>query len=164
MFREMRRGKQQLTQAEAVEILKSASSGVLALAGDDGYPYALPMSFVYSEGKLYFHSALTGHKIDAVRRQEKASFCVIAQDQVIPEKYTTAFKSVIAFGRVRIMEDDAEKRSAAMLIAGKYNPGHPMEAQAEIDGGAERMVILELSIEHFTGKEGIELTRQRKNG
>lgn len=89
MFREMRRSKQQLPREVAVEILERNTSGVLALSGDEGYPYAVPMSYVYAEGKIYFHSAKNGHKIDAIQRNEKASFCVIDQDQIIPEKYTT---------------------------------------------------------------------------
>ena len=162
MFRDMRRSRQQLSEAESIEILQSASSGVLALSGDGGYPYAVPLSYVYSKGKLYFHCALTGHKIDAIHRSDKASFCVIAQDQVIPEKYTTVYVSVIAFGRMRILEAEEDKRSAAMLLAEKYNPGHEVEATAEVDGAISRMHILELSIEHLTGKEGIERSRQRK--
>ena len=78
------------------------TSGVLALAGDNGYPYALPISYVYSDGKIYFHSAKSGHKIDAVKRCEKASFCVIAEDNIIPEEYTTYYKSVIVFGKLKI--------------------------------------------------------------
>ena len=93
-FREMRRKRQQLSREESVAILQKSTSGTLALLGDDGYPYAVPMSYVYNEGKLYFHSALTGHKIDAIRKCDKASFCVIEQDDVQPEKYTTFFRSV----------------------------------------------------------------------
>ena len=77
MFRKMRRWKQQLTEAECAEILRREPRGVLALTGDDGYPYALPLDFVFEDGKLYFHCAGEGHKIDAVRRCDKASFCVM---------------------------------------------------------------------------------------
>ena len=86
MFREMRRAKQELSRDETLEILERGSSGVLALSGDEGYPYAVPLSYVYSEGKLFFHCALTGHKMDAIRQNENASFCVVAQDLIIPEK------------------------------------------------------------------------------
>jgi len=109
MFREMRRGKQALPDEEAREILYSATSGVLALSGDDDYPYALPISYFYDGNKLYFHCAKEGHKIDAIKRNDKASFCVIAQDDVSPEEYTTHFKSVIVFGRISIIEDELQK-------------------------------------------------------
>lgn len=112
MFREMRRKKQLLTPEERAAVLHRGTSGVLALAGDDGYPYAVPMSYVYDGAKLYFHCAKSGHKLDAIRRNCKASFCVIDQDQIVPEEYTSHFRSVIVFGTMRILEDDGEKRAA----------------------------------------------------
>jgi nitroimidazol reductase NimA-like FMN-containing flavoprotein (pyridoxamine 5'-phosphate oxidase superfamily) len=83
-FRAMRRKRQQLSEDESISILKKATSGTLALIGDGGYPYAVPISYVYADGRLYFHSALTGHKVDAIRACDKASFCVIDQDCVQP--------------------------------------------------------------------------------
>ena len=117
MFREMRRKKQLLTPEESAAVLHRGTSGVLALAGDDGYPYAVPMSYVYDGAKLYFHCAKSGHKLDAIRRNCKASFCVIDQDQIVPEEYTSHFRSVIVFGAIRILEDDGEKRAAIEALA-----------------------------------------------
>ena len=122
MFREMRRKKQLLTPEERAAVLHRGTSGVLALAGDDGYPYAVPMSYVYDGAKLYFHCAKSGHKLDAIRRNCKASFCVIDQDQIVPEEYTSHFRSVIVFGTMRILEDDGEKRAAIEALKGTlYN-------------------------------------------
>lgn len=104
MFREMRRKKQILSNKENIEILESGTSGVLALLGDDEYPYAVPISYVYDNSKIYFHGAKEGHKIDAIRKCSKASFCVIARDEICPEKYATYFRSVIVFGKIRILE------------------------------------------------------------
>ena len=117
MFRPMRRHRQQLSQGDCAAILSRGTSGVLAVAGDGGYPYAVPLSYVYQEGTLFFHCAKAGHKLDALRRCSKASFCVIDQDQVVPPEYTTYFRSVIAFGRTRILEDEAEKQAAIWLLA-----------------------------------------------
>ena len=100
MFRPMRRGKQLLPPEESIQILEQGTSGVLAVAGDAGYPYAVPLSYVYTDGKLYFHCAKSGHKLDAIRRNSKTSFCVIGQDAVVPLEYTTYFRSVIAFGQI----------------------------------------------------------------
>ena len=86
-FRPMRRFRQQLSDDESVGILKKATSGTLALLGDNGYPYAVPISYVYAEGKLYLHSALSGHKVDAIRNCDKASFCVIEQDNIHPKEF-----------------------------------------------------------------------------
>lgn len=160
-FRPMRRFRQQLSDDESVGILKKATSGTLALLGDNGYPYAVPISYVYAEGKLYFHSALSGHKVDAIRNCDKASFCVIEQDNIHPKEFTTYFRSVIAFGRIHIVEDDAEKLSAARLLSERYNPGDDEGFQKELEKGFARMLVIRFDIEHLTGKEAIELVRQK---
>ena len=163
MFREMRRKGQQLSQEESWDILAAGSSGVLAVLGDEGYPYAVPLSYACRDGRLYFHSAVTGHKLDAARREPRASFCVIAQDQVIADKFTTAYRSAIAFGRLRVLSDPGEMEAALRALAEKYSPAETEAAlRHEIDGAAGRVAILELTVEHLTGKEGIELTRARR--
>lgn len=162
MFREMRRKKQLLPEEETIAILEKSTAGVLALSGDDGYPYAVPISYVYHEGKLFFHCAKTGHKLDAVRREPKASFCVIARDDIVPEKYTTRYESVIAFGKIRELEGE-EMRAAIEALAVKYSPLETEESrQAEIEKEWSALCMLEMEIEHLTGKEGLELTKQRK--
>ena len=160
-FRDMRRKRQQLSEAESIGILQKATSGTLALLGDNGYPYAVPISYVYHEGKMYFHSALSGHKVDAIRQCDKASFCVIEQDDVQPKKYTTFFRSVIAFGRIHVIEDEAEKLSTARMLGNRYNPNDDESLKKEIEGGLSRMLMIRFDIEHLTGKEAIELVRQR---
>ncbi len=162
MFREMRRKKQALTEEEIIKILKNGTAGVLAVDGDGGYPYAVPLSYVYHDGKIFFHCAKSGHKLDAIRRNPKASFCVIGQDQVMPQEYTTYFRSVIAFGKARILETDAEKWAALRLLAEKYYP----EAGAQAHDDAIRhdyapVCIVELIVEYMTGKEAIELARNK---
>lgn len=160
-FREMRRKRQQLSDEESYAILQNATSGTLALLGDGGYPYAVPISYVFSEGKLYFHSALSGHKVDAIRSCDRASFCVVAQDDVKPAMYTTFFRSVIAFGRIHIVDDEAEKLAAARLLGNRYNPHQDEALQKELENGLARMLVIRLDIEHLTGKESIELVGQR---
>lgn len=164
VFREMRRKKQVLSQKEVEDILHKGTSGVLALLGDNAYPYAVPISYVYDGGKIYFHSAKRGHKIDAIQRIAKASFCVIDEDLVVPEEYTTYFRSVIAFGRIRIIEDDSEKRAAIEKLAIKYAPE---DIAANRDDAISRewkpLCMLEMTIDHVTGKEAIELVKKRKN-
>ena len=159
-FRAMRRKRQQLSEEESVAILKKATAGTLALLGDNDYPYAVPLSYVYQEGRIYFHSALAGHKVDAIRKCDKASFCVIEQDDVQPEKYTTFFRSVIAFGRIHIIEDEHEKLEMARMLGNRYNPNHDEALQKEIEGGLSRMLMIRFDIEHLTGKEAIELMKQ----
>lgn len=156
-FRPMRRKRQELAQEESITILQKATSGTLALLGDNGYPYAVPISYVYHEGKLYFHSAVEGHKVDAIRQCEKASFCVIEQDEVHPEKYTTFFRSVIAFGKIHIIEDETEKLQMARMLGNRYNPDQDEALQKELENGLARMLMIRFDIEHLTGKEAKEL-------
>ena len=161
-FRAMRRKRQQLSEAESIEILKKATAGTLALLGDGGYPYAVPISYVYADGKLYFHSALSGHKVDAIRNCDKASFCVIDKNDVQPAKYTTFFRSVIAFGRIHIIEDEQEKMETARLLGDRYNPNQEEALQKELEHGFARMLMIRFDIEHLTGKEAIELIKQER--
>ena len=161
-MREMRRNRQALSIEECEIILKENTSGVLSVLGDDGYPYGVPLSYVYADGKLFFHSAKAGHKIDAINKNGKAAFCVIAQDQVVPEKYTTYFRSVIVFGKARILEDAAEKRASIELLAEKYMPELEAGRMQAIDREFERLCMIELTVEEITGKEAIELTRARQ--
>lgn len=164
MFPAMRRFPQALSQEECAAVLLRGTSGVLALSGADGYPYAVPLSYVYDPAgeRLYFHCAKEGHKLEAIRREPKASFCVIDQDQVVPEEYTTYFRSVIAFGVIRTLEEDGEKAAAIQLLARKY---FPEDSQDHRDLAIRRewapLCVLEMSIRHLTGKEAIELVRQR---
>ena len=158
MFREMRRKRQQLSEKESVAVLQRGTAGVLALLGDEDYPYAVPISYVYDDSTIYFHAAVTGHKIDAIKRCDKASFCVIDQDEVMPEEYTTYFRSVIAFGKIRILEDETEKRRAAEKLAVKY---HPKDSTANrnqmMDKEWNALCMLEFRIEHMTGKAAKEI-------
>jgi len=158
MFREMRRKKQALSTEKITEVLDRGTSGVLALLGDDDYPYAVPLSYVYCNSKLYFHAAKSGHKMDAIKKCDKASFCVIDKDTVIPEEYTTYFRSVIAFGKIHIMENETEIRSAIEELAKKYHPGGSKDGRdKEIDREWKLLCLIEFSIEHISGKEAIEL-------
>ena len=152
MFREIRRKKQLLPEETVVEMLQRNTSGTLALLGDDDYPYAVPLSFIYLNGKLYFHSAKNGHKIDAVRNYEKASFCVIDRDQIVPEKFTTHYRSVIAFGKVRLIEEVEEMRSIATALAMKYSGDFAEQIPDEFKAYVNNLIIIEMTIEHMTAK------------
>lgn len=159
-FRPMRRIRQLLNDEEAKKILANGTHGVLAVSGDDDYPYAVPLSYVYANGSLYFHSAVQGHKVDALRRNPKASFCVVERDEIRPAEYTTYFRSVIAFGHVTILESDEEKMAALRQIGERYHPGHPADAQHEAEKSLSRVLVLRMEIDHLTGKQAIELVNQ----
>lgn len=157
MEKNMRRFKQLLTDQESIEILRESTAGVLALCGNNMEPYGVPMSHVYLDGKLYFHSALIGHKLDLLAQNPKASFTVIAQDEIHPETYTTYFRSVIVFGEVRVIEDEHEKRRTLEILGRRCNPYDEKGLEKEIEKGFKRCKMLEMSIERLTGKQSIEL-------
>lgn len=158
MFREMRRKRQQLTEVECIEILKKNTSGVLAVSGDGGYPYAVPLSYVYDGHTLYFHCAKSGHKLDAIKTSDKVSFCVIDQDNVVPQKYTTYFRSVIIFGRASIVDQEDEIRSAIEKLTIKYYPDDSKDNRdSVIEKEYNALCMVKIQIEHMTGKEAIEL-------
>ena len=168
MFRPMRRSKQQLPHEEALAILQEGNTGILALSGDDGYPYLVPLNYLYVEAdepealdKVYFHSAKAGHKIDAIERDPKASLCVIADDTVLPDKYSTAYKSVIAFGTVRLIEGDLAHK-ALFDLGDKYNPHHEDRTLEEVNSAEDRCAMIEFTIERLTGKESHSYRKQRE--
>lgn len=167
MFREMRRKKQLLTTKESVAVLKRGTSGTMAVLGDDDYPYAVPLSYVYDDSgqqaKLFFHCAGAGHKLDAIRKYDKVSFCVIDQDQIVPEEYTTYFRSVVVFGRARILQDDGEKRKALEKLAEKYSPEQEEGRRKEIESQFQQVLMVEIAVEHMTGKQAIELVRRQSS-
>ena len=151
MFRPMRRFKQQLSREECAELLQSEPRGVLAVLGDEDYPYAVPLDFVYHEGSLYFHGAGEGHKLDALRRHDKASFCVMDQGRREKGDWALYIRSVIAFGRLRVVQDPDRAMDLVRLLALKYYPT-AQEAEQEVQKDGPRATILELKIEHLTGK------------
>ena len=161
MFRPMRRSRQALGADACRDVLARGASGVLALLGDGGWPYAVPLSYAFDGEKLYFHCAREGHKLDAIRREARASFCVVDRDEVVPEEYTTYFRSVIAFGRVRVVEDEAQKRAAIELLARRYFPQDSAENRRRaIEREWAGLCMLEMDIEHMSGKEAKELARE----
>lgn len=142
---------------QTIKILQSGTSGVLAVSGDDDYPYAVPLSYAYENGKLFFHGATAGHKLDALVRNEKVSFCVIEKDEVIPEAFTTYYRSAIAFGKARILTDDNEKKHALECLVQKYSTNYMVEGQSEIAREWDKVSVFEVNIEHLTGKAAIEI-------
>ena len=156
----LRRYKQQIPEAEAKEILRKATNGVLCLVDYDDKPYGVPMSFIYDGNRsIYFHCALAGRKIECIKHNSNACFTIIDQDEIHPKEFTTYFRSVIVEGIVRIIEDRNEMIEALRLLSTKYSPG--IDCEPEIEKGINRVLILKLEIDSITGKEAIELTNTR---
>lgn len=162
MNRPMRRSRQALALETIQEILARRTAGVLAMNDESGYPYAVPLSYVWHQDKIYFHSATSGHKIDALRKDDRVSFCVIDADEIVADEYTTYFRSAMVYGRARLLEGSQEKRQALDLLGKKYAPDHDQDRRAgAIERELDRVTIIELTIEGISGKEAIELVRSK---
>lgn len=159
MFREMRLKRQALDEGACQQILDTGSIGVLSVAGDEGYPYGVPLNYVYDEkaGKIYFHSARTGHKLDAIRKEPKVSFCVVGKNQLVPEEFTTYFTSVVVFGRAAVLTDDRERAAALRLLSEKYVKAPKERVDAEIAKSFPAVSVVEIAVEHISGKQASEL-------
>lgn len=153
VFREVVRKKNVLSQEECVSILKSELRGVLSVIGDGGYPYGIPLNHFYDErdGRLYFHSGPTGHKIDAISACDKASYCVYDKGYRRDGEWALNIKSVIVFGRVSIVEDKARAIDICRRLSQKFT-SDTRYIEEEIAGHGERVVVFELTPEHMTGK------------
>lgn len=151
MFRGMRRFKQGLTQEECISILEKEPRGVMAVHGEDGYPYAFPLDYVYLDGKLYFHCAREGHKLDAIAADSRVSFCVMDEGFRKEGDWALNISSVIIFGKIRKIEDSEETVRIARSLGLKYYPT-PESVEEEIRKAVSRVQILELTIDHMTGK------------
>ena len=136
-------------------------NGVLACIGDNDYPYAVPLSYVYLNEKIYFHSAKAGHKIDAIVKNPKVSFAVIDEDTIVSSEYTSYFRSVIAFGRARIVEGDEWFEAFSALVE-KYSGDQPDEAKQKEINKCTQSYIISIDVEHITGKEAKEFVNAKK--
>ena len=153
MFREMRRIKQQVSDETCRKILAEGMRGVLAVNGDNGYPYAFPIDYVYDQdtGEICFHCAKEGYKLDALRNSDKVSFCVYDKGRKEEGDWALYITSVIVFGRIRIVEDPAEAKKKLQSVAKKYMPAEE-EAELDYDRQLSRLYMLVLTPESMTGK------------
>jgi len=162
MFRNMRRNKQLLSKADTEAVMARCTNGVLACMGDEGYPYAVPLSYVYLNDKIYFHSAKEGHKIDAIKRNPKVSFTVVDEDTIVSKEFTTYFRSVIAFGEARIADGD-EWREAFDALIEKYSGDQPEETKHMDRPAYAQSYVVAIDVEHITGKEAIEYVKAKQS-
>ena len=162
MFRKMRREKQVLSKSECTRILECGEWGTLGLLGDDGYPYTVPLNYVFVNDKVYFHSAKSGHKIDALANGDKASFCVVDKSDLVPEEFATAYKSVIVFGRISVVDDPAEFEEALVALTERLAGGEPETSKRDEVAKChmrQNVLVLSLAPEHVSGKQAKCLAR-----
>ena len=149
----MRRFKQQISDEECAEVLISEPRGILSVIGDEGYPYGIPMDHWYSEadGKLYFHCAKEGHKLDAIRACDKVSFCVMDKGFRREGEWALNIRSVVVFGRIKVVEDEAKRIEIGTNLCRKFTDDESY-IEHEVKNALPRALCLELIPEHITGK------------
>ena len=151
MFRPMRRIKQQLSEEESLDVLKRAKRGVLSVIGDDGWPYGIYLNPHFENGRIYFHGAKSGHKIDALKKDTRASFTVIDDGVKDEGGWAYTFRSVVVFGRVEFVEDQNEAVEICRRLARRFNPSEA-DIEDEIRRAAAYVQVFALIPEHITGK------------
>jgi len=153
MFRDMIRKKQQLPTEDCIRLLKTEPRGVLSLMGDGGYPYGMPMDHWYNDadGCLYFHCGKRGHKIDAIRSCDKASFCVMDSGFRREGEWALNIRSVIVFGRIQILEDPQQAIDITRQLSLKYTDDIAF-IEREIQESGRNVLVFRLMPEHITGK------------
>jgi len=152
MAREIRRHERILDESKARELLLKGEYGVLSTSSVDGGVYGIPMSYVASDGCIYFHCAMVGHKIDNITANPLVSFCVVGNTEVSPAAFTTAYESVVVLGHIATVAEEDEKREALRLIVKKYSPGFVSEGDVYIDKAHHKTKILKLTIDSISGK------------
>lgn len=154
MFRPIRRKKKEISTEAAKELLRRERRGVLAVHGDDGYPYAIPVNFYYKEetGKIYFHGAKAGHKADALKRDDKVCFTVYGNETIREEAWAPYLQSTVVFGRCRTVEDPERAIELVKELAGKYYPD-AASIEEEVAHAGNAVQMYEITIEHISGKE-----------
>ena len=151
MFRELRKKKRELSKEDTIKVLKEGREGVLSTISENGYPYGIAVNYVYHNNCIYFHCANKGHKLDNISQNNKVSFFVNSNITIIPQDFTTHYKSAVVFGRAFITTDD-EKRDAIIAIGEKYSHPHMEEGLKYIDKAINALTIVKIEIDHLTGK------------
>lgn len=147
----MRRKNKQLSRDEIIEILSKSEYGVLSTISSNGYPYGVPLNYVYYQGSIYFHSAVSGHKIENIDKDPKVSFCVVGNTKLLPAEFNTKYESVIIFGTAKEVFDE-EKADALLAIVNKYSKDFIEEGKKYIASAGKKTKVIRIDIVHIEGK------------
>lgn len=152
-MRPMRRSDRQMSEERAREVLGQCEYGILNLQSEDAYPYGVPISFALEGNAIFMHCALEGKKVDQIKKNPKASITVVGATEVLAEKFSTAYESVMAFGSVDVVTEESEKLKGLMALVGKYSPEFQESGAAYAQSAFQHTLVLKLNIENMTGKE-----------
>ncbi|WP_291648327.1 pyridoxamine 5'-phosphate oxidase family protein [Clostridium sp.] len=151
MVKEIRRKDRKIEASEAIDILKKCEYGILSTVDENGYPYGIPLSYVYANDSIYFHSSVEGHKLENIKNNDKVSFCVVGQTDVLPDKFSTKYESVIIFGRAKEVFED-EKKEALLELIKKYSVDYMEKGKVYIKNASTKTKVIKVGIDHISGK------------
>ncbi|MBM7615895.1 pyridoxamine 5'-phosphate oxidase family protein [Alkaliphilus hydrothermalis] len=148
---EVRRKDREINLEESKELLQRAGVGILSTVDEEGQPYGVPVNYVYEDDTIYFHCAVEGHKLINIKKNNRVCFTVYGENNVLAEKFTTTYESVVVFGRAKVVEE-AEKLQALKLLVGKFSPDFMKEGLEYIERAANRTLVVKISVDQMTGK------------
>ena len=151
MQKEMRRKDKALEREETMALLEGGEYGVLATVGEGNLPYAVPLNYAMHDGKVYFHCAALGHKIENIAHNANVSFCVTRESTVIPEKFATGYASVILFGKAAEVTGE-EKEAGLLAIARRFSGDHMEAGKKYIANALDKTKVFAIEVEHMSGK------------
>ncbi|WP_432735399.1 pyridoxamine 5'-phosphate oxidase family protein [Maridesulfovibrio sp. FT414] len=151
MFRDIQNTKKILSEGSVEDILRAGEEGVLATVGADGYPYAVPLNYVFHDGAIYFHCALTGHKLENIAFNPKVSFCVYVDTELLPSQFSIRFRSVVVFGQAEEVAGE-EKRESLLALVHRLSPEHVPAGEKYIRNDIDKTRVFKINIEHATAK------------
>lgn len=152
-MREMRRKERAMSNSKAQELVATSSYGVLSMVNVDGGGYGVPLSYAVEEdGNLYFHVAKSGHKLENLASDNRVTFTIIGDTQVVPHKFSTQYESVIVFGKIEQVENEEERTRAARLLIEKYSPAYVVQGEAYIEKAIKHIIVLKLIVDHLSAK------------
>ncbi len=152
MARPMRRADRRLDDAAAMDLLKRGEYGILSTTDRNNQPYGIPVNYVVIDDALYFHCASQGQKIENITANKGVSFCVVGKTELIPEKFSTRYESVVVSGTAEVITDAALKRPALRALIAKYAPDHTAAGEVYIDKLMDQTAVVKVSIDHLAGK------------
>lgn len=150
-FKEMRKKEREIGDQEIAEILEKGEYGVLATIGTNGYPYSVPLSYVYKNNSIYFHGATTGNKLENIESNNKVSFCVVGYTEILPEKFSTKYESVIIYGTAESVKGEEKERALEELIK-KYSEEFIEKGKEYIKKAKDKTIVIKINIERVSGK------------
>ena len=151
MYEEMRRKDRAIDNETARALLTNGTYGVLSTTDANNQPYGIPLSYAVMGDEIFIHCANAGHKLDNIMSNRKVSFCVVGQTELLPDKFSTRYESVIVFGTASIVNGD-EKKAPLIALLEKYSPDHMESGRKYIDKLLNKTVVIKVSIGHITGK------------